>query len=471
MSLRSVFKKVLSAFLFVIALVIGPLFHTEGSSMHRVAVGESVQVSVDHAGRPHVEPNLAIDPQNPSHLVATSVAFTRPDGGFTCAVFTSFDGGRSWRYVDVKPLNDLKLNFAIDPWITFGPDGIVFLSCIADTWKSALTLVFRSNDGGQTWSAPSVVPFGNGGSFDRASVAVDVTNGKFSGRVYVVASQITKTESNKKISQPAVAWSADGGRTFSFPVRVFANNLNSNVSNLVILLDGTVVVSFMDYMDSSYRMLNMRRIWVTISRDGGQTFSAPSFVAEFQVPDLQTDPHYSPCYMLAVDQSSVTSKNRLYMAWNDFRGDTANILISCSTDNGESWSKPVRVNDNSKNGAHHSTPTIAVNPNGVVGIAWYDRRADPENKCSEVYFSASIDGGVKFLPNIKVSRTKACPDVPDNTVRSAGRDSFGVAARWPAGGDYSGLAAGADGLFHALWSDSQTGVYQLWTTSIKIGAE
>src|SRR6185369_12397218 len=293
MRLSPVRRRLVAVYLFGIAIAsaIGSGFDTRASGRNQIVVGESIRVTVN-SERPHVEPNIAIDPKNPMHLVATSIAFTRPDNSFTCAVFMSFDGGRTWQPGDLSPLNDLKLDSAADPWIAFGPGGSVFFSCIADNGRTASTLVFSSNDGGGTWSKPSVVPFGNGGSFDRASVAVDATNGKFSGRVYIVASQTIKTESGRRISQPVVARSDDNGRTFTSPVGLFPTDLNSNVSNMVILSDGTLVLSFMDFMDSSYRMLKTRRLWVAISKNGGETFSAPHFVAEFQVPDSKVAPFY-----------------------------------------------------------------------------------------------------------------------------------------------------------------------------------
>ena len=36
------------------------------------------------------------------------------------------------------------------------------------------------------------------------------------------------------------------------------------------------------------------------------------------------------------------------------------------------------------------------------------------------------------------------------------------------GGDTAGLAADADGVFHALWIDSRTGVHQMWTATIAV---
>jgi hypothetical protein len=36
------------------------------------------------------------------------------------------------------------------------------------------------------------------------------------------------------------------------------------------------------------------------------------------------------------------------------------------------------------------------------------------------------------------------------------------------GGDTAGLAASADGTFHALWIDNRTGVQQAWTAAITV---
>lgn len=80
-----------------------------------------------------------------------------------------------------------------------------------------------------------------------------------------------------------------------------------------------------------------------------------------------------------------------------------------------------------------------------------------------------MDGGLTFLPPVPVAEVAACNDQPGNVVqRSSG--PFDVAGRWPAGGDYFGLAAHPDGSFRALWSDSRSGVLQLWTAWIDVRA-
>src|SRR3712207_588288 len=105
------------------------------------------------------------------------------------------------------------------------------------------------------------------------------------------------------------------------------------------------------------------------------------------------------------------------------------------------------------------TPSVAVNKDGVVGLTWYERRKEAGGECQHLYFTASLDGGKSFLPQVRVSAAPSCPDTPRNGQS---------AKRWPGGGDYSGLAASADGAFHALWSDSRDGIYQLRTARVQV---
>jgi hypothetical protein len=434
-------------------------------------VGDNIHVSVDSSTRPHVEPCIAADPADAKHLIAATIAFTRADAWFTVAVFISFDGGQSWRRGKLEGLD--HFGFVGDPWTAFGPNGVGYLCCLASSESNASVLVFRSSDGGRNWQKPSTVPFAGGGPYDRCSIVADTSTGKFARNVYVLASQSVRTQAGLNLSPAVVSRSTDGGVAFSDPVQILPNNLEVNVANPVVLSDGTLVVSFFDFASRAgdrIRMLKQRRLWIAASRDGGLTFSTPKFVAEFADPEAGVNQHSGPNRMLAVDRSSsVTFRDRLYMVWTSFQSGVTDIHLSYSTDKGSSWSDAIRVNDDDNKAADHATPAIAVNADGVVGVAWYDRRNDPTNKCFEIFFTASLDGGATFLPNARVSTVKSCPNVPGNVVRpETGGDGFGVAGRWPAGGDYSGLASSADGLFHVLWSDSRTGVYQNWTATVRV---
>lgn len=462
-------KKLPLQFLVVLSTLVG-VSMTPAQTVSSIVVGNNILVSGDAPARPHVEPCVAANPADPNHLVAASIAFTRPDAWFTVAVFTSFDGGLHWRRGNLEGLSDFI--FAGDAWTAFGPNSVTYLSCIASDKSTASILVFRSHDGGHSWSNPVMVPFGGGGPFDRCSIVADTSANKFAGYVYVLASQSIRTETGHNVTPVVVSRSTDGGKTFSNPVRILPNNLDGNVGNAAVLSDGTLVVTFFDYASNGrdkIRTLKQRRLWVSASKDGGLTFSTPRFVAEFADPDPATLPRSGPNRMLAANQSSGTIRDRLYMVWTDFESGSTDIKVSYSTNEGETWSEPLTVNDPHAKGIDNATPAIAMNRSGVVGVAWYDRRNDASNKCFEIFFTASLDGGLSFLPNTRVSTVKSCPDATGNMVRpEGGGEGFGVAARWPAGGDYSGLAASSDDLFHVLWSDSRTGAYQNWTSNVRI---
>ena len=107
---------------------------------------------------------------------------------------------------------------------------------------------------------------------------------------------------------------------------------------------------------------------------------------------------------------------------------------------------------------------MAVNHKGVVAVAWYDARSDGRTikgdfRRQEIFFTASVDGGRTFLPEVKVSTKPSCPATPQNVE---------TALRFPAGGEYTGLAAAPDGSFRLLWSDSRSEIYRLYTAKVTV---
>jgi hypothetical protein len=64
-----------------------------------------------------------------------------------------------------------------------------------------------------------------------------------------------------------------------------------------------------------------------------------------------------------------------------------------------------------------------------------------------------------FLPESRVSSAATCPATPRNVE---------TALRFPAGGDYMGLAAAPDGSFRLLWADSRTEIYRLYTATVAV---
>ena len=206
------------------------------------------------------------------------------------------------------------------------------------------------------------------------------------------------------------------------------------------------------------------------------------------------------------------------MVWDDTAAGESNIWLVTSADKGRTWSKPQRINDNAREQGgpvdFRMTPVVHANKDGVVGIAWYDRRDDPSHRCWKQYFTASFDGGATFLPNRPISTAPSCPGAQapptmnvwntspefEDTLPSqedlakmpemerrgleeqlavarAWRESNkGTAAAklmvsfdrgrsaWP--GHYTGLTSDVNGAFHAFWSDRRNKLQQIFTARI-----
>ena len=366
--------------------------------------------------------------------------------------------------------------------IADGGDAVVYFDASGTAFWGSYTqkgfLASHSTDGGSTWTAPVTVPGGE--IYDRPYLAFDNTGSKFSGRMYVGGTISVADVHGKAHLAIDIAYSTDSGRTFS-PGRVVTDDWASGgdvgIADLLVTPEGKLVVPFA--VQPHERPPNAPRtsqLWTMVSEDGGSTFSPA------RIGPLETEAEGSRLLKslvadrAAIDLSDGPYRGRIYLLWDDFDGKKYVVKVAHSSDLGTTWSKPVVVNDNA-NGNDPANPAIAVNKDGLVGIVWNDRRDDPQNSCFRLYFTASVDGGETFLPNVRVSDQATCPEAPGNWAASAASrildgqvtvDIETVPDRWPNGGDTQGLIGGPDGVFHSAWINGESGVMQLWSKEITV---
>src|SRR5437870_2271291 len=75
------------------------------------------------------EPNVAVNPANPKNIVAVWIGGKAK--GIVAAV--TGDGGRKWQQVIIPGLNQCSggpFNGAVDPWVSFAPNGDVYISSL-----------------------------------------------------------------------------------------------------------------------------------------------------------------------------------------------------------------------------------------------------------------------------------------------------------------------------------------------------
>jgi hypothetical protein len=120
---------------------------------------------------------------------------------------------------------------------------------------------------------------------------------------------------------------------------------------------------------------------------------------------------------------------------------------------------------------------LAVNREGIVGIAWHDRRSYPDNLSYEMRFAASFDGGRSFMSSVPISagiRSRWDNAQMPLSVRfsaESGETEAAAFSRPLVDADYTGMAAAADGMFHPIWSDARSGIGQIWTAAIRVTAD
>ena len=440
----------------------------------RILVEPDVVASRD-GNAPHVEVHVASNPRNRNNLIAGAISHTRPDGTPASKVYYTKDGGLTWS--DVSFAEQIQWGGG-DPQVAFSETGTGFFATLTtgvDDFNRgrALLHVYRSEDGGASWEKPAML----GWSYDHPMMTVDRTRGPFGGRVYV--SVLYGQDYHLGVFR-----SSDDGRSFIGPADFWVGQqIGGNVLPMVVLSDGALVVPYHNFSltrnekDSKPIELPFATV---ISTDGGVTFSAPRpgpperapARTETSLVRLMGDGGFAA-------DASPRFLDRIYKVWNDYSRGRWRIVLATSTDRGATWSAPKPIDDQAP-ATHQYLPAVAVNRDGVVGVTWYDTRNAKTPRGSDQYFAASLDGGATFLPSVRVSTESSNPlgagnfnftpltfRIPDDS--GATRLTFlSAVGRWINGGDYTGLTADPEGLFHPFWADSRTGTFQAMTARIRV---
>jgi hypothetical protein len=383
------------------------------------------------------EPWLDVNPANAMNLVGFFQEDRWSTGGARNVTFaTSTDGGQTWTNI---PAPGLTRHYggpyerATDPWVEFGPGNRVYATDLAfdDTSPASGIFVHVSTDGGATWSAPIALKTESDFAFfnDRNSLAVDDFPGSpFHGSVYVGWDRLAS-------KGPGYAYTGDGlvaysrnGFDYTNVVSVPTGNNEQTLTNLpVVEPDGTVLNVGTYYQNQSFNK-NGGKFFVTSSSDGGVSWGPVRFPFDEKpvgIPGIRGGD--------GVPNATVDRRNgKLYAVWQDSRfsgGKRDDILLTSSTDEGQTWSAPVKVNDTPAGAQGAFTPTVKVDSNGRVGVLYYDLRNDASARdgtfTTTEWIALSTDGGQTFAPSRRVA-----PDFDHAAAANAGGFFLG---------DYQGL--------------------------------
>jgi hypothetical protein len=343
----------------------------------------------------------------------------------SASTMISRDGGRSWVALTLPRPSQTPFDVSVASgpngrlYVMQGTIGGDFLAQLGTQGPPKSMIRFWwSADGGWTWDGPTEL--GSAVDQDHMRMTVDMSKGPHRGRVYVAWNDVADRFVRNQY-EVFLQWSDDGGKTFTEPTLIDTRKDGKLVATEpVVLSDGTLLVTYYQYFNPLARRENERMpMYVVRSADGGKKFEPPVKVFEFGPHVWRSRiAEFSRAFTLPIVTADTSSRSpyrdRIYITWDDVRGGTSNIWFVRSLDRGKSWSAPLRVNDNTDAPAdgppdYRMTPVVAVSPTGQIGVAWYDRRNDPMRMCWDYLFALSTDGGARFGPNERISTASSCP--------------------------------------------------------------
>jgi hypothetical protein len=388
------------------------------------------------------EPTLAVDPTNPNNVLAAAKDWRT--GPKQVWHYRSTDSGRSWTdgHITTFPT---ELPNQSDPVLAYDASGTAYMSVLAynqNDFSIGGLFVSRSDDKGATWQQPVLVSANSLELFnDKEWLTTDrSSNPATRGNVYTTWTLFTRQGRNER-GEIMLSRSTDGGKSFSGRVLVsLPEQTNTQGSYPAVGPDGALYVLYYNGAEDSG---GLEGLYVARSTDGGQTFPQVRLAASVVSPPSPLPGSSFRVFVLptlAVDPRS----GALHVTWNDYRAGDSDVMLTTSTDDGSTWSEPLRVNDDPSTPAHDQFfPTAIVGTDGTLHLVWLDRRDDPENVNYLPYYATSTDGGKSVTKNLPVSRTRSDPDIGFEGVLI---------------GDYIAVDVSGDGRsVYAAWVDTRNG--------------
>lgn len=394
----------------------------------------NVRVNTDGTSNLHNEEQLAVRPTDPNTVVAAWRDFRL--GYRRIGVGTSHDQGQTW---NDRLLPAIRYDWASDPGICADNAGNFYLHVLGIDPNSGVAgkaiQVFKSTDGGDTWNAPVDAVTSVPGLLDKQMIACDRSGGTTNGYVHLAWYDVSLgIRANR---------STNGGTTWSSPRRV-SDGGSVQWPVPAVGPTGQVYVAWLEFGTG----LKFDR-----SLDAGVTWGADRTLTTTLIDSeaLNGGVNVLSYPAMMVDVSSGPRRGTIYVAYLDRSapGADTDIFLRRSTDQGTTWSAPVRVNDDpSGNGRDQFHPWLVVDGTGALAIIWLDRRDDPQNLAWHAYVARSFDGGLTFTPNVRISTAPSSP-IAGQTI-AAGMI-----------GEYIGLdLLGGD--LYAVWTDTRAGQQDAW---------
>ncbi len=372
------------------------------------------------------EPSITVDPTNPNRMMIGWRQFNTVTNNFRQAGYGyTTDGGLNWTFPGV-----------INPGI-FRSDPVLDCDAAGNFYYNSLTVdnggnyscdVYRILDGGVTWDN-GIDAFGG----DKQWMEIDKTDGVGAGNIY------SSWTSYYSICYPGFfTRSADGGNSYENCVEVTGYPY---WGTLAVGPDGTVYAAGSGEFGGVIvaKSTNAQNPGSTISWDSYSDVNLDGEITGFV--EINPQGLLGQAY-IACDHSNGPGHGNVYVVASVDRNsnnDPGDVMFSKSTDNGETWSAPKRINTDLGTTKYQWFGTMSVAPNGRIDVVWLDNRDAPAGSfLSSLYYCYSTDEGENWSANERLS------------------ESFDPHVGWPNQekmGDYFDMVSDEEGA-HLAWANT-----------------
>lgn len=344
------------------------------------------------------EPHIAINSKG-QMAVTWKEADTNDGAGQGVGSTYSDDGGVTW-----GPIKDLP-SASSDTWLITDENDDFYE---AEIHNDGADWVRHSTDGGHTWNAGTKATDTPGALADKETIGTDRK-----GCIYLIYD-------DKSSGVTRGSTSCDKAATWSPTVQIA--DASSDIGGAFITANpqnGNVYAAFMRG-SGSYGM------YFDKSTDKGKTWGTDVLISNKAALVGR--------WKISLPGMAIDSKGNIYVAWTGYQNNQFDILVSSSSDEGATWSTPVKINDDTGNADQWQIQGgFIIDPTDTLHAVWRDERGGVYNQ----YYSNSSDGGKTWSQNIKVSD-----------------QSFSL-SNFPRPGDYNGLAVAPNGTLYAAWVDGR----------------
>ncbi len=408
---------------------------------YRDAMVETHQVNVDADGQNIIgdaanEPSISIDTANPERIVIGWRQFDNIASNFRQAGYAyTNDGGQSW--INTGPINAGV--FRSDPVIDIDSEGTFYYNSLTSSNGNYTCKVFRSYDGGATWDEGVEAKGG-----DKQWMIIDRTES--AGR-------------DNNYSFWTMSWTSCYPGNFTRSV----NKGDSYGPCVAVEGDpywGTLAVA--PNGDLFIAGAGWSGIVVSKSSSAKDPLLTPAWDFSVQV-EMDGVMNYGPIVnpvgllgqaSIGIDHSNGPGHGNIYVlaSVERYNGDPGDVMFARSTDGGQSWSAPMRINQDLSLSKTQWFGTMSVAPNGRIDVVWLDTRDAPANlsRMSALYYAYSTDQGQSWSPNQRIS------------------ELFDPHLGWPNQekmGDYFHMISDNEGA-HLAWANTLTGGQDVYYSRI-----